>query len=86
MGNYVSYEEYDEELLNIIISLGFDQSGDIKYKYLEYDLNFQDNYIYKLVDKEYMDESVEHIGNEVLDMFKTINKSSKLKRLLNKRA
>ncbi|MFT5874875.1 MAG: hypothetical protein ACI8WT_003854 [Clostridium sp.] len=84
-GNYVSYEEYDEEILNIIIALGFDQSGDIKYKYLEYDLNFQDNYIYKLVDKEYMDESVERIGNEVLNIFKTINKSSKLKRLLNKR-
>jgi hypothetical protein len=82
-GNYITYEEYDEEMLNVIISLGFDQSGNIKYKYLEYDLNFQDNYIYKLVDKDYMDKSVELIGNEVLDIFKTVNISSKLKRLLN---
>lgn len=83
-GNYVKYEEYDDEILNIIISLGFVESGNIKYKYLEYALNFQDNYIYKLVDKDYMDKSVECIGNEVLDIFKTVNKSSKLKRLLNK--
>lgn len=85
-GNYLPYEEYDEEILNIIISLGFDKSGNIKYKYLEYDLNFKDNYIYKLLDMDYMDKSVECIGNEVLDIFKTINKSSKLKRLLHKRA
>jgi len=85
-GNYMSYEEYDDEILNIIISLGFDQSGDIKYKYLIYDLNFQDSYIYKLVDKNYMDKSVECIGDEVLDIFKTISKSNKLKRLLNKKA
>jgi hypothetical protein len=84
-GNYIEYENYDEEILNIIISLGFDKSGRIKYKYLEYELNFQDNYIYKLVDKDYMDKSVEGIGSEVLEIFKTINNSSKLKRLLNKR-
>ena len=40
-GNYLPYEVYDEEILNIIISLGFDKSGSIKYKYLEYDLNFR---------------------------------------------
>jgi hypothetical protein len=67
----------------VIISLGFDQSGNIKYKYLEYDLNFQDNYIYKLVDKDYMDKSVQCIGNEVLDIFRNVNNSSMLKRLLN---
>lgn len=82
-GNYVPYEEYDEEILKIIISLGFDKSGEIKYRYLEYDLNFQDSYIYKLVDKVYMDKSVELIGNEILDIFKTVNNSSKLKGLLN---
>jgi len=49
-------------------------------------LNFKDNYIYKLLDKDYMEKSVECIGNEVLDIFKMINKSSKLKRLLHKRA
>ncbi|MBU3146097.1 hypothetical protein [Clostridium sp. CF012] len=84
-GNYVPYEEYEEEILKIISSLGFDKSGNVKYRYLEYDLNFQDRYIYKLVDKIYMDKSVEFIGNEVLAMFKTINNSSKLKGLLNNR-
>ena len=69
----------------IITSLGFDKSGNAKYRYLEYDLNFQDRYIYRLVDKIYMDKSVEFIGNEVLGMFKTINNSSKLKGLLNNR-
>lgn len=33
-GDYISYKEYDDEILNIIIPLGFNESGDIiKYKY-----------------------------------------------------
>ena len=45
-GKYITYKEFDDEILNIIIALGFVQSGNIKYRYLKYDLNFQDNYIY----------------------------------------
>jgi hypothetical protein len=81
---YISYKEYDKEILSIIDSFGFDRAGNVKYGYFSYYLNFQDEYIYKLVDKDYRDKSVESIGNEVLDMFKTVNKSSKLKKLLSK--
>lgn len=84
-GNYISYIDYDEEILDEIVSLGFDKSGiAIKYKYVNYDLNFQDKYVYKLFNKEYMDKSVECIGNEILDVFEAVNKSKKLRKLLDK--
>lgn len=81
-GNYRSYKEYDPDILQAIISLGFDRSGNCKYKYLNYDLNFEDEYIYKLVDKDYMDKSVKSIGGEVLDIFEALSNSKKLKALL----
>lgn len=84
-GDYISYEEYDDDILNIIVSLGFDKSGNTtKYRYLSYDLNFEDDYIYKLIDKDFMNKSVESIGNEVLNILSTVKKSSKLKKLLSK--
>lgn len=81
-GVYISFKEYDDAFLNTITSLGFDKAGDVKYKYLTSDLNFQDYNIYKLLNKQYMDKSVEAIGSEILEICKTIKNSSELNRLL----
>jgi len=78
----IGYKEYDKELVQAFINLGFNKSSKTnKYRYLNYDLNFY-NKIYKLTSGIVMDEAIEHVGKEIMEIMKKINSSIELQNLM----
>lgn len=68
----IKYTRWNEELLQQIQELGFTLSSYNKYKYVQEELNFYNDTIYKLL--EDIDDMVKLIGEEIIANCKAISK------------
>lgn len=65
--NLISNEKYDSYILRFIKDIGFEED-----KYLNYKLNFENNFLYKLEDDNFMQETIENISAQIIEIFKQI--------------
>lgn len=65
--NLISSKNYDADILRFLKVIGFDE-----LKYLTYEVNIQDKFLYKLKNNSFMEQAVENISIEVIGVFKQI--------------
>lgn len=75
------YEDGFKDLADVVEKLGINKRARFRYRYLNYDLNFN-NKIYKLLDKEEFNKAVEVISQEILEIAEKFSKSQELNKLL----
>lgn len=78
---WVEYKDDFKDLADIVEKLGFNKKGTFRYRYLNYDLNFN-NKIYKLLDGEEFNKAVGAISQEILEIAEKFSKSEELNKLV----
>lgn len=79
---HIHQNKWDKKINSIVEGLGFNLTSSNRYRYINTKLSFYDESIYKLIDRKSFMQTVEAIGNEVIEVFENIKNCKELWKLL----